>query len=106
MRRIYISMPVRDLFEDEIHRKNEQLLELVGEYLHEAVELVDKCMDTAKYSALECLGEDIKRMAGADYVLFADGWETERGGKIEMACALKYGKDILLEQNNKIEEVY
>ena len=105
MRKIYVVMAMRDMFEDEIARRQEKLLELAGEFLHEPVMLIETYIRNEKYNALECLGECIKRMAKADYVLFADGWENSRRSKIEMACALEYNKNILLEQNNKIEEV-
>lgn len=96
---------MRDLFEDEIHRRQEKLLELAGEYLHEPVMLIENFITDSKYDPLECLGEGIKRMASADYVLFADGFRKSRRCQIELACAVKYGKQILLEDNNKIEEV-
>ena len=105
MRKIYVVMAMRDMFEDEIARRQEKLLELAGEFLHEPVMLIETFIKDENYNALECLGECIKRMARADYVLFADGWENSRRSTIEMACALKYNKNILLENYNKIEEV-
>lgn len=105
MKKIFISMPMRDLLEDEIRRRQEKLLELAGEYLHEPVTLLESYVSSEhKYSALACLGEAIKRMDDADYVLFASGWGQARGCKIEMACAVSYGKKILLEDNGKVEE--
>ena len=105
MRKIYVSMPMRDLFEDELRSRQETLLAKAGEYLEEPVTLVENIIKDEKLTALESLGESIKRMAGADLVLFASGWETERGCKIEMACALQYDKKILLEDGNTIQEV-
>ena len=105
MKKIYVSMSMRDMFEDEIARRQEKLLELAGEYLHEPVMLIETFIKPEKYNALECLGEGIKRMADADYVLLSEGWENGRRSTIEMACALKYNKKILIEHNNRIEEV-
>ena len=105
MKKIYVSMAMRNMFEDEIARRQEKLLELAGEYLHEPVMLIETFIKDKKYTALECLGEGLKRMAEADYVLLSDGWENGRRSTIEMACALKYNKNILLEHNNRIEEV-
>ena len=104
-KRIYISMPERDMFEDEKARSRERLLELAGEYLKEPVEAITKYDAEKERSELEQLGESIKRMTKADYVLFSGDWRAERRTQIEMACALKYQKEILLEDNKKIEEV-
>ena len=106
MKKIFVSMPMRDLFEDELPRKQVKLLELAGEYLHEAVELIDSYF-SAEYlrKPLESVGEAIKRMSDADYVVFGEGWNEARGCKIEMACAANYGKKILLEDNGNLEEV-
>ena len=41
MKKIYVSMSMRDMFEDEIARRQEKLLELAGEYLHEPVMLIE-----------------------------------------------------------------
>ena len=96
---------MREKFEDEIRREQEKMLELAGEFLHEAVELVENYLPPDyKYSPLTCLGSAIKAMDDADYVLFAGDWQEARGCKIEMACAVGYDKKILLEDNGKIEE--
>ena len=105
MARIFISMPMREKSHEEIIRERERLLELAGEYLSEPVKLIENFL-SEEVSALECLGENIKRMSEADYVLFAEGYENARGCKIELACAGKYDKKILLEEAGKIEEVY
>ena len=106
MKKIFVSMPMRDLFEDEIARKQGKLLELAGEHLHDAVELIDSYLPEEHFrKPLACLGEAIKRMADADYVVFGEGWRDARGCKIEMACAANYGKKILLEDNGNLEEV-
>ena len=100
MKKIFVSLPMRDKFEDEIRREQERLLEAAGEYLKEPVKLIDTYLTEGKYDALECLGEAIKRMAGADYVMFGRGWDDARWCKIEMACALQYNKKILIEDGN------
>ena len=105
MAAIFISMPMREKSHEEITRERERLLELAGEYLCEPVKLIENYL-SEEVSALESLGENIKKMAVADYVLFADGYENARSCKIELACAGKYDKKILIENAGKIEEVY
>ena len=103
---IFVSLPMRDKFEDEIRKEQRRLLDAAGEYLKEPVRLIETYQTEGKYDALESLGECIKRMTGADYVLFGRGWDDARGCKIEMACALQYNKKILLEDGNIIQEVF
>lgn len=105
VKKIFVSLPMRDKFEDEIRREQRRLLEAAGEYLKEPVKLIETYQTEGKYEALECLGESIKRMAVADYVMFGKGWDDARGCKIEMACALQYNKKILIEDGNIIQEV-
>ena len=104
--KVFVSLPMRDLFEDEVRKEQQRLLELAGEYLNSPVTLIDTYQANGKYDPLECLGEAIKRMARADCVLFGDGWENARGCEIEMACARKYGKKTLIEHGNLIQEVF
>ena len=105
VKKIFVSLPMRDKFEDEIRREQGRLLKAAGDYLKEPVTLIETYLADGKYDALECLGEAIKRMAGADYVMFSKGWENARGCKIEMSIALQYNKKILIEDGNIIQEV-
>lgn len=105
MKRIYISFPERDMFEDEVSRRQEKLLVLAGEYLHEPVEAVKKYDAESQLSELEQLGESIKQMSKADYVVISGNWRQDRRSKIEMVCAVEYKKAILIEDSNKLEEV-
>ena len=100
VKKIFVSLPMRDKFEDEIRREQNRLLEAAGEYLKEPVKLIETYQTEGKYDALEFLSEAIKRMAGADYVMFGRGWDDARGCKIEMACALQYNKKIVMAGGN------
>ena len=105
IKKIYIIYPERDMFEDEKAYRQEKLLELAGEYLHEPVEAIRKYDAETQCSELEQLGESIQQMSKADYVLISGNWGSERRSKIETVCALEYKKAILMEDGNKIEEV-
>ena len=104
MKKIFISLPMRGRTLEEIAIEREKLFELAGRYFNEPVKLVENYLSMV-LNPLECLGENLKRMALADYVLFSNGYEGARGCKIEMACALEYDKQILLEEAGKIEEI-
>ena len=64
----------------------------------EEVELVDSFLPGGEYvDPLVMLGRSIQRMAEADVMFFARGWEEARGCKIEHACACAYEKEIIAE---------
>ena len=104
MTKIFVVLADRDLFADERARRREELLELAGEYLREPVMLIEPSEDAGENKMCR-LGENIKRMAVSDYVLLGDGFDSEDISRLEMGCALKCGKKILLEHNRKLEEV-
>ena len=95
MKKIFISMPMAGKGKDDILSEQENILALVGAELQCDVELVESFVDNEDYSPLEFLGESLKRMAKADYVVFAEGYEYARGCGIERICAEQYGLEIL-----------
>lgn len=109
MKNIFISFPMRGKSREEIEAERSRLLKLASEYLGEPVVLISSYLNE-NVKPLVCLGENLKRMAEADYVLFRDGFETaERGApecRIEHLCARGYDKKILLEINNQIQEEF
>ena len=105
MKKVYVVIPVQDKSESEQARRREELLELAGEYLKDAVLMTNSNHEYEDLTQLEELGENLKDIAYSDCVLIADGYKDEFGSKVEALCALNYHKQILLEDNNKLEEV-
>ena len=95
MKKVFVSMPMRDKGKEEIVKERERLLALAADTLGEPVELVESYLGQGDYSPLECLGESLKRMAEADFVVFGRGWEEARGCRIEHTCATEYEVNIL-----------
>ncbi|MBQ6664049.1 MAG: hypothetical protein IJM68_00535 [Synergistaceae bacterium] len=89
-KKVFISMPMVGKSKEEILQAQHDVLVSVGNELNEEVEQVDSYLDQ-ELSPLGCLGESLKKMATADYVAFAAGWENARGCKIERICAEAYG---------------
>lgn len=106
MTKVFISLPMKNKTRAEILTEQKKILARVYEELGESVMLVESYMrELYSQKPLECLGENIKRIAHADYVVFADGWENSRGCVIERMCAEKYGVPILeLESYQKNED--
>ena len=96
MKKVFVSIPMRDKLRDEILSEQAKILARVNEKLGEPVVLVETYLrELYSQKPLECLGESLKRMAYADCAVFADGWEDARGCNIEHLCAEKYGIPII-----------
>ena len=94
-KKVYISMPMAGKSREEIERVQRETFKTLSASLeNESVELIDNYF-AHDLSPLECLAECLKRMAGADYVVFVDGWENARGCKVERLCAEEYGIGII-----------
>lgn len=105
MKKVFVSMPMRDKERSEIISGQQKALSCLSEYLSEPLMLIETFLDD-NASPLVCLGESIKRMSHADYILFAEGWENARGCRIEHECAKEYGLKIFCENEGYITEKY
>ena len=105
MKTVYVVMPIQGMSESQQTRRREELLELAGEYLKDAVLMTNRHYEDPFILDLEKLGANLKDIAFSDVVLIADGYKDEFSSKVEALCALNYHKQILLEDNNKLEEV-
>ena len=96
MKKVFVSLPMKDKVRDEIITEQGKILARVNEKLGEPVMLVETYMrELYSQKPLECLGESIKRMAQADCVVFGEGWQESRGCVIERMCAEQYGLEIV-----------
>ena len=103
--KLYISMPMKGKTAKKINRERNiaiakavSALGLTSESSTNCglVEVIDQIHPKAnKMTALECLGYSIMKMAEADVVYFAEGWELARGCRIEHQCATAYGKQVI-----------
>lgn len=96
MKKVFVSMPMRGKGKEEIFAERDRLLALAADLLGEEVELTESYLGEGDYKPLECLGESLKRMARADFVVFGRGWDEARGCRIEHTCAMEYGVPILV----------
>lgn len=105
MKKVFVSMPMRDKERSEIVPAQKKALSALNAYLGKPLMLIETFIDD-KASPLECLGESIKRMSNADYVLFSEGWENSRGCRVEYECAKEYGLKIFFENEGNITEAF
>ena len=105
MKKVFVSIPMRDKERSEVISGQQKALSYLSEYLSEPLSLIETFLDD-NASTLECLGESIKRLSNADYVLFAEGWENARRCRIEHECAMEYGLKIFCEYEGSITEKF
>ena len=90
MTSVFVSVPMNGRTRDEWEEERDGLLKKAKDILKEDARLVPNCIDP-DLSPLERQGESLKRMGGADYVVFSPEWRKARGCCIEHMCALEYG---------------
>ena len=103
MKKLFISLPMKDKTEKEIRKRMNYLKSLVELELGEEVILIDTFIKDEPDSeeindiGLYFLGKSIEEMAYADIAIFANGWMKARGCKVEYKAAVEYGVKILYE---------
>ena len=80
-----------------ILQERDAILEFVTEARGECREIPSYFGESAKKQMLplELLGKSIELLAHADLAVFAPGWLSARGCKIEYECAVQYGIDVM-----------
>ena len=95
MKKVFISQQKTGKMSREKMTEQGKILAHVNEILGEPVMLIDNYMrEHYSQTPLECLGENLKRMAHADCVAFVAGWQKARCRVIERMCAEQYGLEI------------
>ena len=96
MKRVFISQPMRGLSADQIVRARAAAMARVGEVLEEPFLVIDSILEGPE-NDIWYLGESIKRMADADVVYFATGWQRAKGCLVEFNVAGLYGLKMIVE---------
>ena len=92
--RIFISQPMTGRRESDIMHERECIInEIRNRNKDFNIDFVATTYDKdyANKHPLDMLGNCIKELAKADKVVFAPGWESSKGSKIEHMCAVTYG---------------
>jgi hypothetical protein len=92
--KVFISLPMHGHSEEDIQNTlNSAKIALREDFKGMDVTFLDctaKIDSKGKNEGLEGLGEAIKRMADADAVAFAPGWETSKGCQVEQDIAVRW----------------
>lgn len=99
MKKLFISQPMNGKTEEEILAVREKAIESAKRNLGEDVEVIDSYFEDYNPEngcvPLKYLSKSLELLADADVAYFAKGWENARGCKIENACAIAYGIDVI-----------
>lgn len=93
--KIFISQPMGNKSYEQIKFERQNLVRKLEQKGHEVLETVFDDYDELK-SPIFYLAKSIEILDKADRVVFMEGWETARGCRIEYEISRKYGKEILI----------
>lgn len=99
MKKVFISQPMNGKTDEEILSVRCNALSVAEFQMQDSVEEVDSFFQDVPSDAapLWFLGESLKKLADADVVFFAKGWQNARGCRIEHEAAVAYGIEVLYE---------
>ena len=95
--KLFISQPMRGKTNEEILAVREKAIESAKRNIGEDVEVIDSFFKDVPVDAkpLWYLAKSLELLSTADVAYFAKGWEEARGCRIENACAIEYGIDVI-----------
>lgn len=97
--KIFISQPMKDRTTEEIMQERNRIATRwkneVAKWESKSVEIINSYFgEGASKNPTDSLGKSISLMSEADLVVFAPGWESARGCRIEHEVAKEYGLQI------------
>lgn len=90
--KIFISQPMKDRPAEEILQERKEIESKWA--MNQSVEIIDSFFCEPGKNSIDSLGKSISLMRDADLVVFAPGWETARGCRVEYEVAKEYGIQI------------
>lgn len=94
--KVMISQPMAGKTTEQVLNERRNIVKLLESQGHAVVDtIISNRPPSDVQEALWYLGASLQKMAECDAVLFMRGWDTARGCRIEHACALEYGLQII-----------
>lgn len=98
---VIISLPMHGLSEEEVIARIEELKK-TGEFLlNYEFDVIDtyhkNFVADGKHPRLDYLGDSIRLMRNADFIFFANDWDSAKGCRVEMGIAKEYDIPFMIE---------
>ena len=90
--KIFLSHPMTGKNRQEILQLRSEMLEWAYEHIGPDLVLIDSYLDLGDVGPLIYISKSIELLDQADVVLVHPDWIFSRGCKVEVDCALLYGK--------------
>ena len=95
MKKVFISVPMSGINDEEIHKSMNDARVKICKYLGEGYQMLDSFIYDVYDSPLMYVAKSIEILSQADYAYFVEGWQNYRGCRIERACCQEYGIPII-----------
>jgi hypothetical protein len=95
--KVFISQPMKGKTDDVIQAERESIVQFVKDIVGSDIEVMSSFFkgEAERMKPLRLLGMALELMSDADTVVFAPGWESARGCRIEHECAVQYGIHVI-----------
>lgn len=93
--KVFISMPMNGKTDEQIKEEFEAHKEVVRQKYGKTAVVIKSIIKSNEEDPIRLLAMSLHKMAKADIVYFAEGWQQARGCNVEYNVAKMYGKAIV-----------
>lgn len=94
MKKIFISIPMNNKSDSQIHSEMDDIKNKLSK-MYNDFEVLDSFINETYDSPLMYIAKSIEVLSKADVAFFAKGWESARGCIVERLCCEQYGIPII-----------
>ena len=95
--KIFISMPMNGKTDEQIAEEFEAYSEKLRKQFGKTIKIIKSIDNSNETDPIRLLSKSLYKLAKADIVFFAQGWQSARGCSVEFNVAKMYGKAVLEE---------
>lgn len=95
--KIFISMPMNGKSNEQIAEEFETHCEVLRQKYGKNTKFINSIDNSEETDPIRLLSKSLFKLAKADIVYFASGWQQARGCSVEFNVAKMYGKAVLEE---------
>lgn len=95
--KIFISMPMNGKTDEQIAEDFKTYAEVLRQKFGKNTKIINSIDTSGEEDPIRLLSKSLYKLAKADIVYFANGWQQARGCSVEYNVAKMYGKAVLEE---------